>query len=313
MIDPRSDDFKIQFNDDEPDCYIEQEMTETRVDKLGQRLTMISILIPFTIGIIVFLAYLDVRKKYDEMKNSGAIEVKNLSSDLESRFSSLSLKFAKFEEEVDTHMAEIQNAITAAQKSITDVTQQVEARLNKTIGQLKEDAVSKKELEDRVTQVKTEIQPFQKEFSGLTAQLKTLDEALNNTDLKLKQSITEYAQRFILLEETLNTVSASSIQLKTDMENIKKNTSQLTADTINQESLNLAIEKQRLSQEQQLTLLARNVEQQLSAIKAQIKKLHNLPSQRIETKKKVPPSPSPNTNTAPVPLKPGQIIEQDIQ
>jgi chromosome segregation ATPase len=313
MIDPHSDDFKIHFNDDEPDCYIEQEMAERKVDKLGQRLTMISILIPCIIGVIVFLAYLDVRKKYDEMKNSGAIEVQNLSSDLESRFSTLSLKFAKFEEAAGTRLSEIQNAITTAQKSLSDVTQQVEIRLNKQIANLKENKASKKDVDNHLAQIRQEVQPLQKDFAGLKGHMTKLDETVNTTHATLKQTITEYAQRFILFEETLNTLSASSLQLKSDIENVKNNTRQLTTGTISQDSLKLAMDKQREKQEQQLATLARNVEQQLSAIKAQVKRLHNLPPPAVETQKAIPPSPSPKTPAPSVKKKQGQIIEQDIQ
>jgi chromosome segregation ATPase len=312
MIDPHSDDFQIRFTNEEPDDYIEQEITERKFDRLGRRLTIISILIPCIIGVIVFIAYLDVRKKYDEMKSWGAIEVQNLSSDLESRFSSLSLKFAKFEKDMGTQLSQFQKAAANAQQSVNQTAKQLETLLKKQIAKLDKGKASKQELKKSLTLIQQDVKPLQENLVDLKAQINQLDKNINMVNGTLKQTITEYAQRFIEYEETVNALNASAAQLKSDMGKLKDNTSQLTVDAIKQDSLDSALKNQYEKQEQRLALLARNVEAQLSAIKTQIERLKGqMPG--THAKKTTPATPPPTSTKAATPPKQGPIIEQDIE
>ena len=302
------------LQEDVPEDYIDEEIAERRVDRLGQRLTWISILIPVIIGIMIFFAYLDINKKYDHIKNSGAVEVENLSSDLESRFSSLSLKFAKFEETMAAQTAQWQKNLEDVKKSFGSKDQAIESRLKKQLKQLEQAKVSQKDWQDQMTQINQDLKPLGKGMQTLQTQIKKLDQTVKAVRDNLNKTITEYSARLILFEEGIEALNTTSRQLKLDLEDLQSNTRQLSSATVNQGDLTQALRNQRGQQDKQLAALARNVEEQLSALKREIRSLRGRKASAPPAVPATRPSPS-QTKPAdePEPAKQDRIIEQDIQ
>ena len=98
MDNNESSGFKMSIDDKSPDSELQEEIDDLRISKLSQRITLVTILIPTLIGILLLVAYLDMKKKVDKTFNAEAKQVQNLSQNLESKFSSLSLQFAKLED-----------------------------------------------------------------------------------------------------------------------------------------------------------------------------------------------------------------------
>ena len=69
-----------------------EERNGLRLEKLAQRVTIISILLPVLIGIILVISYLDIKSRVSTLQDTGESAVQSLSKNLESRFSSLSVK-----------------------------------------------------------------------------------------------------------------------------------------------------------------------------------------------------------------------------
>ena len=93
--------FKMRAGDtDEPidESVIPTTVDELRLEKLNTRVTVISILIPVLIVIVLVIAYLDIKKRVVHTEDTGSINVQKLSQDLESRFSSLSVRQAELEQ-----------------------------------------------------------------------------------------------------------------------------------------------------------------------------------------------------------------------
>ena len=90
--------FKIGGDDEEPDTVMQNELQELKIEKLSQRVMLLTILIPCMIGVIIIISYLNIKGLVTRTKDSGAIGVQKLSKDLESKFSSLSLEQAKLKE-----------------------------------------------------------------------------------------------------------------------------------------------------------------------------------------------------------------------
>lgn len=84
--------FKMRLDTDEDEAPVAGQVDELRMEKLSQRVTMISILIPVLIVVILIIAYMDIKQRVLRTEDTGVSGVQNLSKDMESRFSTLSLR-----------------------------------------------------------------------------------------------------------------------------------------------------------------------------------------------------------------------------
>ena len=92
--------FRLQPTDELDEPSIGGNVNELRLEKISQRVTLISIIIPVLIIIVLAFTYLDVKKRMTYTEDTGMMEFEKLSADLESRFSSLSVRQAKLEETI---------------------------------------------------------------------------------------------------------------------------------------------------------------------------------------------------------------------
>ena len=91
--------FKFE-GDEEPDSeqmVYQDEAKDRKFEKLSHRVTIITILLPVLIGVIFYIAYRDVTSRVDQSKDVGAMEIQNLTSQLEENFAALSAKYGDLE------------------------------------------------------------------------------------------------------------------------------------------------------------------------------------------------------------------------
>ena len=55
--------FQFSADDDEPEAIVQDELRELKIEKLGQRVTLLTILIPCMIGVILVITYLDIKDR----------------------------------------------------------------------------------------------------------------------------------------------------------------------------------------------------------------------------------------------------------
>ena len=119
--------FTIRDEESAPDSIFMADAENLRIEKLGTRITLVAVLIPCLLVIVLAIAYLDIKHRVISTQNTGSMGVQNLSNDLESRFSSLSLKQAKIEQQ----LAETSKALDTA-------TATFQVNLKKATAELKE-------------------------------------------------------------------------------------------------------------------------------------------------------------------------------
>ena len=98
MDEERSKAFTIGGDDRDNDAVMQAELQELKIEKLSQRVMLLTILIPCMIGVILVISYLDIKDRVKRTQSTGTIGVQKLSKDLDSKFSSLSLEQAKLKE-----------------------------------------------------------------------------------------------------------------------------------------------------------------------------------------------------------------------
>lgn len=183
--------FRLQaekLNDDIDDEGIPTEVNELKLEKISQRVTLISILIPVLIVIVLVIAYLDIKKRVVQTEDTGEIEFQKLSSDLESRFSSLSVRQARLEDAMAKFTEQNNHGTAAIQVRLE--------KLNDAIGLVRKNAIDAKDLDatkaEMVKQINGVIDSANQagdQIAAITEKLKTqmdqLNRALNAADLKI--------------------------------------------------------------------------------------------------------------------------------
>ncbi len=190
MADPES--FKLGRNDEDTGSFFEEDRQDRRLEKLNQRLTVLAILVPLVIGAIVAYAYVDIKKEFAAVQSG---DVQKLSQESASRFSSLSLQYAKLEETLTQQLADLQKNDSALAGK--------HAELAKQLAALSQSVPERTELQQALSEITTQLTP-------LAAQLAAYDGTLDTLARSSRENIEALAaadERLKTLETGIATVS----------------------------------------------------------------------------------------------------------
>lgn len=288
------DDYNVPDNHSDDD--FPEEIHGLKIEKLSQRVTLITILIPILIAVIVVVSYLDIKQKVVQTQTTGTIGVQNLSKDLESRFSSLSLRQASLEDEI---------------KKQTEIFDKNQA----------EYAIQRKKFENKITGL-TEQTADKKELKEITKRFDAVFETLHEeiaAEHKALESIETSAT------QTLNQVKSLNEETQQKFETISKTTAEnaeLVAAKLDKKQLDLALKIRDLKLQEQFQQQTDALRQEISRLNEKNDKLSvelNAALKKIKEISKSqtsqpPKSTLPAAKSKPAsPPKQGKIIEQDIE
>ncbi len=261
MVKKNPDEFKIRFSDNEPiddKSAMREEIIEQRLEKLSIRVTLISILVPVLIFVIFTVAYLDMKSRIFSMHDTGVDELQKLSRDLESRFSSLSVRFARFEDSFSEREASLkvieesfskkivpmEKAVSALDTSMKDAQknlQESEIKIRELTA-IQANKIDKKEFDANFSVMEKSLEDAQKDMEIVMSQMKTLDTSVKN-ELKL---LTDYLAKD---KKRLDDVAGAAERFSEDMKNIRSQFQALSKKAdgfVHADQLPLAVEKARL-------------------------------------------------------------------
>ena len=280
--------FKMRMDNGETESLFAEERSDLRLEKLTQKVTIISILLPVLIGVILVISYLDIKSRVTTVQDTGESGVQSLSQNLESRFSSLSVKFAALEEAFNQKSEKMDKGNLALQKRVKEA--------EKSVRWLNKIKAAKKIFEQKSTDIDTRLE-------AIKTDLQTLDSNLNSLDLSVKQELVELVA---LVEKSGNTLLGFQAQVAEKMDRaeaeklIDKQKKALLADI---EAMGLRLEKQIVLNRQKIAAVKE---------KATVKKSTNKPAP-VSKKTQVPkPALKQTEKPAQAAPEPGEIVEQDL-
>ena len=280
--------FKMRMDNGETESLFAEERSDLRLEKLTQKVTIISILLPVLIGVILIISYLDIKSRVTTVQDTGESGVQSLSQNLESRFSSLSVKFAALEEAFNQKSEKMDKGNLALQKRVKEA--------EKSVRWLNKIKAAKKIFEQKSTDIDTRLE-------AIKTDLQTLDSNLNSLDLSVKQELVELVA---LVEKSGNTLLGFQAQVAEKMDRaeaeklIDKQKKVLLADI---EAMGLRLEKQIVLNRQKIAAVKE---------KAAVKKSTNKPAP-VSKKTQVPkPALKQTEKPAQAAPEPGEIVEQDL-
>lgn len=228
MEEKNTSDFKIGVDDEGPDRQFQEEMENIKIEKLSNRITFISVFIPCLIGVIIFLAYLDIKNRVTTVHDTGTIEVQSLSKDLETKLSDLTSKYNQIKNNTSSLKAEIEEATTAI-RYIRSARKTDNKKFNTSIAKL----------EKKITSSTNGLK-------NISSELKTIDTNFNNKLANLSKTIDKTSK-------TADKISIELNRLKTDISN-------LSSVKIDKKALDSALKNEKKLYDQKLDQIKRNIE-----------------------------------------------------
>lgn len=280
---------EIKINGRSPDLSYRDEMRslhqESQIQRLNQRITLLSILVPCLLGVILVFAYLELRDRLAQVQVTGSKEVRSLSEDVVDKTASLSDQYT-----------ELEKSLSALKKSTASIREDLK-RNQLEMKKLIRSKADKKTLEQAMKKHSAEVAETFSELQGVLHDQKQIVESLEGVLRKevtgIVQAIERARNNAERQDSAINALSKRKID-KQELANIledKRSSYQTTISMLQKEIKSIKEEVSRLQGEINMTAGRRTA-----------------PEARTHPQKK---SAAESASDAPTPV-PGDIIEQEL-
>ena len=321
MAENKPPEFRFNADDQEPEEFYHEEMKDLRVEKLSQRITLISILLPCLIAVAIYFGYRDLTGRVHQGRNSGNLEVQKLSEQMEALSKKFNEKLITFSTTLSAQDQDFGNSISGKLNTINNnievLNQSMKSlyeslkQTNSAIEKLDEVKADKKSQEAAIAKLTADLDPLKNEFQSLTdirRDVKSVSSEIKN----LKSQFTE----------EMTTLAANTEKSKKEYDLLQASIANQLSEKIDKAALGvelLMFKKNQGIQSQEIKRLA----QILDAIQKKIEgkqidsKLNRQPEESIS--KKLPATPSTMTentglseNMSPSTSEDIKVQEQDL-
>jgi chromosome segregation ATPase len=292
MTEKDSKKFEMPMDDEIPEFQAQEDFDDQKIEKLHKRITRISIIIPCLVVLIILAGYFDLKKTLSSVNTKGNMGVQTLSKELESRFSSLSVKEAKIEETLGKKIAELEKATA----SLTTATKEAETAIRYIRSARKQDNES----------TASAIQQIEKTLASIPKDLEKISSDLNAMDKTSSAKLVIFSQFMDSTKNDLSTIRSEISSLKSSKADRNDIKDQQKVYQLALRQLTTSLEDRIKSVEKMLNELGKV--QTSPKKQSQTKPEKSNSSYQTETKAAPDTSSPKETQTQ----KPGTIIEQDI-
>ena len=261
--------FKFNGDDDEePDSertIYQEEAKDRRVEKLSHRVTIISILIPVLIGVIFYIAYRDITGRVSQSQDTDAMEIQNLSSQLEENYTKLSKKYGDLEAALTQKLADLEKVDKSMKANLKQAEDTV-AKINAT-------KADKKDAQDAIAKIDIALNPIRQELKTINSV--TTDLQTQNNDLK-QQLATLSANLTRLSANTEKTLKESAAIHSKELTAIQSDLSSLSGRKLDKDDLQLELLKARKHFQRDLDVTKAGIDKRLESMLRKIKDLEKV-------------------------------------
>jgi len=321
MAEKKPPEFRFNADDQEAGEFYHEEMKDLRVEKLSQRITLISILLPCLIAVVIYFGYRDLTGRVHQGRDSRNLEVQNLSNQMEALSKKFNEKLITISTTLSAQDQDFDNSISSKMNTINnnfEVLNQNMRSLNENLKQTKsaikkldEAKADKKSQEAAIAKLKADLDILKNEFQSLTGirgDIKSVSSEIKNLENQFTEEMT--------------TVAVDTEKFKKEYALLQASIAKQLSEKIDKAALGvelLMFKKNQSIYSQEITRLA----QRLDSIQKTIEgmqidsKLNRQPKESIS--KKLPPTQSTMTentgsseNTSPLTIEDIKVQEQDL-
>ncbi len=261
-------DFPIT-QEDRPDTLLTDQMDHRRLDILGRRVTLITILIPILIILIGLLGYREIRGMISLSQDLGAKELTSMARNLESSLSNLSINHAKLESDIFARFDQLETTVNRFQENL----QKMEASLD-AVKTLKAD---KQALSDEINKVDTKFQPVLNDLKSENAKVAADVAGLNK---KLVAEMEKISDQF-------NGITTAVAECQADL-------GLVSGEKADKKQLDITFKNQEKRIQDIADKMVHTMGEQIESMQARIKEL-----ERAKTVPEKPAAPQPPAQPAP--------------
>ena len=326
--------------------FYRQELNELKIEKLGNRITIISFILPCLIGAILVYVYMDITHRVVDAKDSGKSEIEQITQDMEMKTNAINVEIAKLkffqDQQLPAITAQIEElsvlkanreetlaSLESLKKNMAHNTDQYQAAIHIIDRTNKENLVIINKTGDRL---KNNAQAFEQRISQRLETLETQsDETLVSVETRFNKTLTAFETslkkdlarmesldlNLASYEMTMKTLGEDLSQTKAAFnKQLQQTVSQKEVESlknqlklkINQKALTNGLDKLNKSIDTRLIKLEKNVNKALgnASKPARTKTISS------KTQKKSPPE---TKKAAPLVIsvpEPGKISETDL-
>ena len=222
MADIKPPEFRFSADDQESDEFYHEELKDMRVEKLSQRLTLLSILLPCLIAVVIFLGYRDLTSRINKGQDSGNLEVQKLSTQMEAlsakideklnTFSkTLSSQDQKFSDSISGKLNTLTSNIEGFNKSMVSLSEDLKQAQN-AIKKLDGSKADKNSQADAIDKLKEDLDAFKSEIQSLTnlrTDLDSVSSEIKNLENHFTEEMTEVAAETATFKKEYDQLQAS--------------------------------------------------------------------------------------------------------
>jgi predicted nucleic acid-binding Zn-ribbon protein len=223
MAEKKPPEFRFNVDDqEEPDEFYHEEMRDLRVEKLSQRITVISILLPCLIAVAIYFGYRDLTDRVHKGRDNRDFEVKQLSKQMEvlsekfneklDTFSTaISSQDQKFSDSISGQLNAINNNIDVLNKNMTSLNENMEQAQN-SIKKLDKAKVDKKSQAVAIANLKADLDPLKNAIQSLTdlrADMKSISAEINDLESQITAEMTRVAGNTAKFQKEYDLLQAS--------------------------------------------------------------------------------------------------------
>ena len=311
MAEENPPEFRFNADDQDPEAFYREEIKDLRVEKLSQRIMLLSILLPILIGVAIFFAYRDLTGRVGRSQDTGSIEVQRISRQLEEISKKFNEKLITFSTTLSTQDKNFDTTISgklaAVNKNIDALNKNVDA-LNKSLNQtrstvknLAASKADKKSQDAAFAKINAALKPLKKELKSLTGlrqELKTVSTGIKSLESTLNQKLAE--------------VATAAEQSQKDTAQLQTSITRLSDDKIDKDTFGLEAFKLKKNFQNLLSYEITAINQKLDSIQKKIDDIQNMSKSPKRSLKSLSKKTSSTTDKTKAPSKSGSIDEQDL-
>jgi len=292
MAEKESKKFEISMDDEVPEFQTQEDFDDQKIEKLHKRITRISIIIPCLVVLIILAGYFDLKKNLSSINTEGNMGVQTLSKELESKFSSLSIKEAKIEETLDKKIEALEKATSSLQAS----SKEADTAIRYIRSARKKDNES---TESAIQQIENKMASIVKDLDKISSDLNAMDKT--------------FSAKLAILSQSTDSSKSTLQTIRSDISSLKSSKADLAALKDQQKVYQLALRQLTSSLEDRIKSVEKRLNE-LKKVQTSSKKQSQSKSEKLNpsnqvNKKSASDASSPPKNETP---KSDTIIEQDL-
>ena len=214
MAETKPPEFRFNVDDQESDEFYQEEMRDLRLEKLSQRITLISILLPCLIAVALYLGYRDLTGRVRMGRDNRDQEIQQLSNQMEAlsekfnekldAFSTIiSSQDQKFSDSISGQLITINTNIDGLNKNMASLNENLEQAQN-AIKKLDKAKADKNSQATAIAGLNADLEPLKNEIQSLTnlrADIELISSEIKNLESELTAEMTKVAANTATLKK----------------------------------------------------------------------------------------------------------------